>query len=317
MEIQRQPHTREAKEWMKLLDLEFNANSALRHFDGNIEIEPFFRDLLNLLFGWSLQNSNWTGTINQDSYDLDDPGNRIAAQVTSTMTPKKICNTLATFLPKHRQAYDRLIFVYPFLNKKKTSKDYTTESDGFDFDARRDRLDLSDLLRKFQDLEISQQAKVLQLLRDELKPLGAVLRMGVDQNVEAMIKIIQFISSAVPEERPEMSPDGQAKLKRFAAHAQFLKQQFTLYVDCFEAVDAAREAVGYDAVRSLRCAAWLKERSLALLDEQDGDARLAFDGLVDYFQKMLHASGCDCDQPAMRYFLADEFGRCNVFPNPD
>jgi hypothetical protein len=108
----------EAKEWMKRLDQEFVANAALRHLDGNIEIEPFFRDLLNVLFGWSLKNSNWTKKINQDSFDLDDTDNRVAVQVTSTMTPKKIRDTFKTFLPKHRDNYDRVLFVYPFLSKK-------------------------------------------------------------------------------------------------------------------------------------------------------------------------------------------------------
>lgn len=315
--MQRTPNLNEAKEWMKRLDQEFVANAALRHQDANIEIEPFFRDLLNLLFGWSLRNSNWTGHINQDSFDLDDKGNRIAVQVTSTMTPKKIRDTFKTFLPKHRTDYDRMIFVYPFLKKKGGQADYTTALDGFDFDPKRDRWDLSDLLRKLQDLEIGQQGSVVNLLREELKPLGSALHMGVDQNVEAIIKIIELISSGVPEQKPEMSPNGHAKLQRFQEHAQFLKQQFTLYVDCFEAVDAARDAVGYDAIRSIRCAAWLKERSLAALEQHNGNARTAFDSLVDYFQQKLHESGCDCDQPAMRYFLADEFGRCNVFPNPE
>jgi hypothetical protein len=233
------------------------------------------------------------------------------------MTPKKIRDTFNTFLPKHRTTYDRVLFVYPFLSKKGRGGDLTATLDGFDFDPKRDRLDLSYLLRKLQDLDIGQQAKALNLLRQELKPLGAALQLGVDQNVEAIIQLIEHISSGVPEKKPEMRPDANAKLQRFQEHAQFLKRQFTLYVDCFEAVDAARKAGGYDAIRAIRCAAWLKERSLDALERHDGNARDAFDALVGHFQQILHASGCDCDQPAIRYFLADEFGRCNVFPNPE
>ncbi|MBT62354.1 MAG: hypothetical protein CML13_03990 [Puniceicoccaceae bacterium] len=317
MALQRQSNLEEAKEWMKRLDQEFVANAALRHLDGNIEIEPFFRDLLNALFGWSLKNSNWTEQINQDSFDLDDSVSRIAVQVTSTMTPKKIRDTFKTFLPKHRADYDRVIFIYPFLSKKGSGGDLTSTLEGFDFEPKRDRLDLNNLLQKLQDLEIGQQANALTLLRQELKPLGAALRMGVDQNVEAIIHIIEHISSGVPTRKPEMGPNAQKKLKRFAEHAAYLKRQFTLHVDCFQAVAAARDAVGADPVRSVRCAAWLKERSLAFLDQHNGDARAAFDGLVDYFQEKLHTAGCDCDQPVVRYFLADEFGRCNVFPNPE
>jgi len=66
----------------------------------------------------------------------------------------------------------------------------------------------------------------------------------------------------------------------------------------------------------VRCAAWLKERSLAALEQHGDNATLAFDELVRLLLEKVHASGNDCDDSAMRYFLADELISCNVFPNP-
>ena len=71
------------------------------------------------------------------------------------------------------------------------------------------------------------------------------------------------------------------------------------------------------AVRAVRCAAWLRERSLTMLETHGDDAKAAFEALVDYFKERLHRSGGDCDDSAVRYFLADEFSSCNVFPNPE
>ena len=317
MAIQRQSHLDEAKEWMKRLDQEFVANAALRHLDANIEIEPFFRDLLNSIFGWSLTDANWSEQANQDAFDLCDKSARIAVQVTSTMKPAKIKSTLESFLAKHRSDYDRLIFIYPHLSKTKSSKDYIPESKGFDFNPKRDRIDLSDLLREIKNLGIDQQQAALALLRKELQPLGAALRLGVDANVEAIIQIIQHISSGLPDKKPENRPNADAKLKRFAEHANYLKRQYTNYVECYVAIREARTAIGYDAVRSVRCAAWLRERSLTMLETQKDDAKAAFEALVDYFKELLHRSGGDCDDSAVRYFLADEFLSCNVFPNPE
>lgn len=316
MTLTRQHNLEEAKDWMVRLDCAFRANAVLRHLDANIEIEVFFRDFLNELFGWSLQSSNWSGQMYQDSFDLDDRSSRVAVQVTTTMTAKKIRNTFATFLSKHRGYFDRLLFVYPFVDKTSSSANFADLLNGFSFDPARDRLSLGDLLQAMQSLPVDGQSRALDLLRQELRPLGAALRLGVDQNVEAIIRIIEHISSGYPTTTVESNPDASAKLRRFAVHADYLTRQYTLYVDCHRAVAEAREAVGYDAARALRCAAWLKERSLDALDSHGGNARLAFDGLVDLLRDQLHQQGSDCEDSAMRYFLADEIGRCNVFPNP-
>lgn len=313
--LQRQNNLDEAKDWLTRLNQNIEASASVRHLDANIEIEPFFRDLLNLLYDWQLRSSNSVVT-NQDSFDLDDRQSRIAVQVTSTLTPAKIRETLKSFLANHRGDFDRLVFVYPVLSKTDSRAEFSAQLDGFAFDPQQDRLDLSDLLRKIQSLDIRKQDRVIDFLRRELKPLGAALRMGVDQNVEAIISILQHISAGVPSSAPEQKPDAEKKMQRFCEHAAYLNRQFTGYMDRYLAVAAARQAVGYDAVRSVRCAAWLKERSLAALDEHAGNAKLAFDALVKQLLEKVHASGNNCDDGAMRYFLADELICCNVFPNP-
>lgn len=319
MAKQRQQNINEIKEWLFGLDREIEANKPLKHLDANIELEFFFRDVLNQIFGWSLENANWSkqSSQSQDTFDLHDQSEQIAVQVTSTMTAQKIRNTLSQFLEKHQKSYKRLIFIYPRFSKTNSKKDYVAEAKGFDFDPKRDRYDLSDLLREIQNLDIDKQQAVLTLLRKELKPLGTALQLGVDANVEAIIRIIQHISIGRPDNTPETRPNAKEKLKRFAEHANYLKRQFTSYVECYRTIAEARSAVGYDTVRARRCAAWLEERSLTMLENHDDDAKAAFEALVEYFKKLLHRLGIDCDDGAMRYFLADEFQNCNVFPNPE
>lgn len=316
MTLQRQHNLNEAEEWFIRLSQKIEANASLRHLDANIELEPFFRDLLNRLFGWTLRSSNWTGPINQDSFDLDDRQSRVAVQVTSSVDATKLRKTLTSFLRSHRSDFDRLVFVYPILKKTDSRADFSKQLAGFDFDPGRDRIDLRDLLRAIQNLPIDKQDEVSSLLRRELRPLGSALRMGADQNVQAITEILLYISAGVPSSEPEGQPDANRKMLRFREQAAYLKRQFTEYVHCYRAVAEARRAVGYDAVRSVRCAAWLKERSLAALAKYEDNAALAFDALVCQLLAKVHASGNDCDDSAMRYFLADELIHCNVFPNP-
>ncbi len=315
MTLQRQTNLDKATEWLSRLSERFRASAAIRHQDANIEIEPFFRDFLNLLYGWDLQSSNFA-IANQDSFDLHDNDARIAVQVTTTDSAKKIKKTLATFIPNHQSTFDRLLFVYPCLNKSTSKASFAKQLKGFSFNVLRDRLDLSDFLPVIQNLTIDKQNAVVQFLAKELQPLGVGLQLGVDENVEAICAIIKAMSAGIPDGTPETMPDPDKKLKRFQQHAEYLKRQYSSYANSYQTVKAARDAVGYDTVRAARCASWLRERSLAALDDNQNDAKLAFDTLVQQFVAIVHDDGTNCDQGVMRYFLADELFRCNVFPNP-
>ena len=70
MALQRQPNLNEAEDWFIRLSRKIEANASLRHLDAHTEVEPFFRDLLNLLFGWTLRSSNWAGPVSYTHLDV-------------------------------------------------------------------------------------------------------------------------------------------------------------------------------------------------------------------------------------------------------
>lgn len=319
MSFQRKSNIEEATEWFVRLDGAIRGANACRRFDANIEAENFFRDLLNQLHGWSLANANWSIGPNHDSIDLEDRASRIAVQVTSTTNAAKIRSTLTGFLRSQSACFDRLIFIYPCMAKGKSQAKFGPMPGGFDFDPSRDRMDLSDILRAIQNLESDPQEAIIRLLRRELKPLGAALQFGVEQNTATIIAIIREISTGQPSPDgvAEIKPDAALKLQRFRDHAAFLKRQFTGNIGIYRAAEEARKAIGYDAARALRCAAWLRNHSLTALEDHQGDARKAFDSMVGHFCGKERDAGRDFDENAVRYFLADELLRCNVFPNSE
>ena len=193
MPEQRLANTEEAAQWLMRLDQKFQTNKALRHLSANIELETFFRDLLNLIFGWSLTNANWSAQMNQDSFDLLDVKRGIAIQVTSTTDTAKIRKTLETFHDHGHRNIKRLVFAYPCLRKPETRANLGSLAPAVNFDPVSDRLDFSDLLRAIQDLPIDAQDEVVRLLRRELHPLGAALGLHreecnecVDESAEAV-----------------------------------------------------------------------------------------------------------------------------------
>ncbi len=317
MPSKREDNLRLAKELLQLLSQQFLADRALRHQNANIEVENFFRDWLNVLFCWNLENANWSGRANADSLDLEDRGSRIAVQVTTTQTPPKIRGTLEGFQSQYGSLFDRLVFVYPSWTKSGSRTDYSKAANGFPFLANRDRLCLCDLLREMQNLTIDKQNAALSFLQKELEPLASRLQLPMERNVAGIIGLIMHIADAAanPMANMELPPEAEKKLQRFTEHAEYLVRQYTGFIDCYKAVEAAREAVGYDAARSKRCTAWLRSHSLNALEGHNGDARQAFEAMVNGLQSLIANGLSDPDENAIRYYLADELLRCNVFPN--
>ena len=175
MTRQRQEFLTEAKDWLNRLEVSIKSDIALRHQDSLIEQENFFRDLLNLVFDWNLQNANLLSEMNQDSFDLSDETASRAVQVTVTTTAAKIRKTLNSFIGTHDKIYKHLIFVYPEINFPSSRADFSAELNGFDFDASRDRLGFDTILKKAQNFEIDKLERFVQLLRKELRPIGIAL----------------------------------------------------------------------------------------------------------------------------------------------
>jgi hypothetical protein len=317
--LQRQDFLTEAKEWLNRLEQTIEADKALRHQDSSIEIESFFRDLLNLVFRWNLGNANTMFGLNQDSFDLSDESTGIAVQVTITTDAAKIRKTIRGFVGTHDAKYDRLVFAYPCIKVSESRADFSKDLKGFDFDANRDRISFGSILQRVQDFDIDRMADFIQLLRKELRPLGLALQLGVDQTLDTLIAVIEYMSRHSPInsiEPQELGPDQEEKLKRFQEYADYLLSQYRMNQSLHATVNQARDAIGYDTVRAAKIQTWLKIKSIEVLATHGGNAMAAFIHLVKTLLEKAHSQGTDAEETAVRFLLADEFIRCNVFPNP-
>lgn len=261
MSLQRQDHLVEIKEWLIRLERSIDADKLLSHQDSYIEIEYFFRDLCNQVFGWQLENANMLSGKSQDSFDLSDKDGNLAVQVTVTTDAKKIRDTLNSFIGTHDKKYKRLVFIYPQINLGESRADFSKQLQGYNFDAKRDRLSLGTVLEKAQDMDITKQARLLEFLRSELKPLGKALQMGVDQTVETLIAAISYMSENAPLgaiNPNETKPDQKQKLERYQGHAHYIISQYRFNQPLHATLDMAREAIGYDTARAAKIQVWPK-----------------------------------------------------------
>lgn len=139
--------------------------SKLGLYDINVFSESFFKDVLNAIYGWQLQNLNQS-RANEPGLDLGDEVHHIAIQVTSRSDAAKVNATLAKITAEQAKKYTKF-FVLVAGEKRGTYKLDTKLSSQYDF-KEENILDVRDLCRKALDLPI-----------DKLQHLHRVIRTNV------------------------------------------------------------------------------------------------------------------------------------------
>ncbi|MCM3470199.1 SMEK domain-containing protein [Brevibacillus borstelensis] len=81
---------------LSVLQYYIRINTKLNQYDINKACEDLFRDILNEMYGWNLENLN-ESQENFPSIDLGDKNNRVAIQVTSSKKWIKIRETMESF----------------------------------------------------------------------------------------------------------------------------------------------------------------------------------------------------------------------------
>jgi hypothetical protein len=106
--MERQKYIDSILERLMFLKSKVETSTKLNLTDTNIHSENFYRDFLNLLYGYNLENLN-TIQLNTAGIDLGDVQSKIAIQVTSTSSLSKTNSTVETFIKNELyKTYDRL-----------------------------------------------------------------------------------------------------------------------------------------------------------------------------------------------------------------
>lgn len=299
------------------LSTQVTVNNRLNLTDINVHSENFYRDLLNLAFGYNLVNINAINP-NAASIDLGDEGNKFAIQVTSTSALTKTKHTVSKFIEKGLyEKYDRLVILN--IASKSIHSTPTVGGDTYSLDTKKDIWDIGDLAIMFNELELEKLQEISNFLNEQLymKPNGKLPR-----NVETILRLIELISD---EEHPaagegfldEPFPDEKIN-KRFADHSEFLKQEFlTLYQDYGAVLDSVEQESDIGQVKIRRVAQHLRVYSDKILTECDGDPKKALATLIYNFMGMLNENGFEADTGAAQFYIIKHLIKCNVFPNKE
>lgn len=302
-------------QFLSVLRYSVELHNSLNHQDINVVSENFFRDFLNLAFGYNLKNINIVEK-NARAIDLGDEVQRIAIQVTSTSGIAKIKHTHAGFVAGGLDTkYDRLVVL--IIGAKKVYKQDTLGGDGvFAMSIKDDVWGLEELLALIDDLTAE---KLLECF-DYLKA-GISIRQSREANeVLTLLRLIEVLSESEVSDtaadiRFDPDPDGKINA-RFADYADFLKRQYTdlyaIYGGTLAEV-ASQADIGHG--RMLKLQVYLTNWSDRVLHECGGNPELALETMVIRIMDKMGDGTAGFDESAVRFYLIDQLIRCNVFPN--
>ncbi|QEL21951.1 SMEK domain-containing protein [Bosea sp. F3-2] len=139
----------------------------LNQMDLNRVLEDFFKEILNLVYGYNLQNLN-KERVNTPGLDLGDKsiGAKIAYQVTSQAGSSKINGTLSKISPIDAVSYDRFKVLIIGQRQGSYSLD-TTLTAKYKFNENDDIVGITELCRDIMDLSLPDLQAVHRKLSDE------------------------------------------------------------------------------------------------------------------------------------------------------
>jgi hypothetical protein len=178
----------------------FNQNSQ---FDINDHSEYLLIPLLNSVFDYRLSNANRIKK-NFPAVDLIDDGNGIAFQISSTVSSKKIKDTLEKFTQYDlHKKYDTLYILFLTTHKVQVSLEGLDAIIGgkLVFDAT-NLLNLSDLAGKIKELSISKIEQIESLLTEEFREEKVSRRIREADKTSK--KKEPYIANIIPVEFPSV-----------------------------------------------------------------------------------------------------------------
>lgn len=305
-------------DWLTFLQTKVSNDNHLNLQNINIHSENLFRDLLNLVYGYNLKNSNHKSQ-NASAIDLFDDNQKLAIQVTSDNSGEKVHETIKKFNNEHfYNDYDKLN-VFVIGNKKEFPKTKFQALGTTLFDKSNDIKDIKDLLKDIQDLGSDKLKEVSEFICNHIALKVPQQRTKEANEVETIMSLIEYISSnEMLGDEAEQEPDPERKMHRFSEHKAHLEDRFReLYPLYYLSLIEAKSNLGIDGVKARKIQSYLKKISDKHLTEKNGDAKAAIESLISFLEEKIQKTNYDFDEGAIEFYLIDELIRCNVFPNPN
>ena len=304
------------KTLLNILKCEIKDSGKLNMLDINVHAEDFYRDLLNLIYCWQLQNMNqWNQ--NAAGGDLWYNGGKLVIQVSSTTTKDKIQSSIDKLSEEQFAGY-RFKFLRIDGDVKKLRKESFNTHDDIAFDPSVDIIDISTLLKDIAHLGIDSLIKVYELCVKEIIPLDTPKITETDLAI-----VVKALATNVRDwskgRRPiEYDVEKKIVFNHLEEHRRLIND-YKLYIGKLTAV--YDEFVDNGTDYSFIILQNLSDMYSRYLGQYESNA--LFDKIVDEARELAMNSKSAEDIPVDRVnvcinvIVIDAFIRCKIFEDPE
>ena len=303
------------EEHLCILCVRIEVRGKLNLLNLHIHCEDFYLRLMNLLFGYQLENVNAT-TQNVEGIDLVDSGGKIVMQVSAKATKDKITSALS----KDLSAYAGHGFVFVSIAKDASALRGAVYANPhkLTFAPKSDIHDVRSMLNVILHMDIAQQQEIYALLKKELEPMQT--RALHETNLAAVISIVaqeNLAEDGGPVASSPFNLDDKLAFNQLNAAAEVI-EDYKIHHHRVNRIYAAFDAEGKNKSKSVLDT--LRLTYLQLSGKYDGDEL--------YFQVVEHvvakvrdsanyvAMPLDELELCVNIVVVDAFIRCKIFRVP-
>ena len=302
---------------LSILSYRIKIRGKINLLDLNIYSESFFAELMSILLNCNLKNIN---VIKQNTagIDLIDEENKIIAQVSSTCTKQKIEGSLAKNIFKDYPNYHfKFIAIAGDANKLRTSTFNNPHGAIFSSD---DIYDIKALLSLVLDLQIKDQRKLYEFIRDELGKNIDMVKL--DTNLASIINILSKENLSVVADSPEINA---FEILRKIEFNELISVQPTIddYKVYYSKLDEKyKEFDKQGANKSLSVLSVIRKEYIKLTVTTQEPYELFF-SIIDNVIELIKSSKNYIEIPyeelemCVSILVVDAFIRCKIFNNPE
>ena len=293
------------------------ARGKLNILDLHLHSENFYRDFLNLLYGWKLENLNRV-CQNVEAIDLIDNANRIIIQVSSTNTKQKIESALGKDSMANYKGWS-----FKFISIARSATDLRTQSftnpHSLSFSPVNDIFDIGSLLREIFNLEIDKLQDVETFIRKELG--NDVTSKVIESDLTRVITMLAQVDWSTSE---QIKLDNEFQIDTKIDHNELVKskvviKEYNIWQNSVRRIYSAFDAEGLN--KSLFVLQKIRSFYLEHCCALKGDD--LFDAVRNDVKTEIrkHASSGELTEESIDIcsdiIVVDAFIRCKIFENPE
>lgn len=320
--MQRKNYFDYVEEKLAILSIRVKNRGKLNILDVHMHSENFYRDFINLLYSWSLENAN-NRLQNVEAIDLVDDSTKLIVQVSATATKAKINNSLCK---ESIEGYAKNGYMFKFVsiaeNADQLRRQNYNNTYNIGFDPEKDIYDISSLEKDIFNLETKKMEEIYQFIKDELGSMPDSVRFNSD-----LATIINILAEVKLDEN---EPLGNINMFQIGKKIEFNRLDIAkLIIDDYkifynQVEKKYREFDKMGLNKSMLVLQSLKKMYVdATLKNKYDNSDLLFVGLIDEVKEIVMNSSNYAEisketlEACASLLVVDAFMRCKIFKNPE